>query len=85
MSSDFPSQKQLERLRARYPEGTRIELEYMDDPRPVPPGTKGTVQCVDDAGNIFVDWDNGRSLPVISGVDSFHTIQQEQKMGGMAL
>lgn len=49
------------KLRAQYPPGTRLELMKMDDPRPVPPGTRGTVQYVDDAGQIGMVWDNGRA------------------------
>ena len=33
---------------------------------------EGTVQYVDDAGQLGISWDNGRSLSVIPGVDSFH-------------
>ena len=34
----------VERMKITYPPGTRIELDYMgDDPRPIAPGTKGTV------------------------------------------
>ena len=37
--------------RAKYPPGTRILLLGMDDPHhPVPPGTRGTVDHVDDGG-----------------------------------
>ncbi|MBR5513563.1 MAG: DUF4314 domain-containing protein [Ruminococcus sp.] len=42
-----------------------------NDPYPVPPGTVGTVQYVDDAGNIHTVWSNGWTLAVIEGVDDF--------------
>ena len=63
----FPSQRQVEEMRRRYPKGTRIELENMDDPQAPPIGTKGTVLCVDDTGSIMVAWDNGSHLNVIYG------------------
>ena len=50
----FPSKETVERLRSRYPAGTRVELVRMDDPQAPPTGTKGTVRGVDDAGNILV-------------------------------
>lgn len=58
-----------------YPSGTRIELiEMGDDPRPIPSGTKGTVRVVDDMGTVHCDFDNGRRLGLIPGVDSFQKI-----------
>ena len=38
----------------------------------MPQGLEGTVQYVDDAGQLGISWDNGRSLSLIPGVDSFH-------------
>ena len=36
-------------IKERYPEGTRIVLDYMGkDPHPIEPGTRGTVRHVDD-------------------------------------
>ena len=65
-------------LRERFPEGTRICLDSMgNDPNPIPSGTKGTVQFVDDIGTVFCKFDNGRSLGVIPGEDGFHTIEEE--------
>jgi len=49
--------------KATYKPGMRVELVEMDDPyRQMPPGLKGTVTGVDDAGTIHVNWDNGSSL-----------------------
>ena len=47
--------------------GLRIKLESMRDPYAVPDGTFGTVDYVDDAGQIHMNWDNGSSLALIYG------------------
>ena len=58
-----------------YPKGSRIELvEMNDDLCPVPSGTQGTVEFVDDMGQIHMKWDNGRTLALIPGEDSFKKI-----------
>ena len=58
-----------------YPKGTRIELISMDDPfAPIEPGTKGTVEFVDDMGHIHMKWDNGRTLTLVPSEDSFKKI-----------
>lgn len=63
----------VESLKARYPAGTRIVLDMMgDDPRPIPPGTHGTVRHVDDVGTVHCRFDNGRCLGLIPGEDTFH-------------
>ena len=67
-----------ELLRQRYPEGTRICLDHMEDLCPVESGTRGEVQFVDDAGTLHCKFDNGRTLGVIPNVDQFHKIAQEQ-------
>ena len=64
-----------------YPQGTRIELNFMDDPfHPVPSGTRGTVKHVDDQGQLHMLWDNGRTLAVVPGVDSFRKLTQDEIM-----
>lgn len=67
----FPNKQELAALREKYPPGTKIILHHMNDPYPVPDGTVGMVEYVDDGGNIHVAWSNGRMLSVIEGVDVF--------------
>lgn len=51
----------------------------MKDPYdPVPASTRGTVKFVDSMGTIFSEWDNGRSLGVVHGEDSFRKLTQEE-------
>lgn len=71
--------RMAERARELFPPGTRIELIHMDDPyHPVPDGTRGTVKLVDDMGTVFPDWDNGRTLGVVYGEDSFRKLTQAE-------
>lgn len=43
--------------------GKRIELVRCGDPYTcLSPGSKGTVQFVDDVGTVHVQWDNGSTL-----------------------
>lgn len=68
-----------ESVKQMYPPGIRIELICMNDPySPVPSGTRGTVQAVDDMGTIFPDWDNGRSLGVVPGEDVFRKLSRKK-------
>lgn len=60
----------VNRLRKQYPVGTRIELLKMNDIQAPPVGSRGTIEGVDDIGNIMVRWDNGSSLNLVPGVDA---------------
>ena len=69
------SKEVLERIRAEFPIGSRIELILMDDdPNPLPAGSRGTVRIVDDWGTIHVNWDSGRRLGLVYGVDIYKRI-----------
>ncbi len=72
--------EQVRQLQRMYPPDTRIVLECMgDDPRPIPPGTTGTVHIVDDMGTVHCHFDNGRRLGLIPGVDQFHILPSRTK------
>ena len=71
----MPTEKEIMRIRTLYPAGTRIVLISMDDPyTTLKPGDTGTVQGVDDAGQIMMRWDKGGSLSLIPGEDSFRRV-----------
>lgn len=71
------NKERIQMIKEAYPKGTRIELISMEDPfEPIPSGTKGTVRCVDDMGTIHMQWDNGRTLGLIYGEDSFRKIEE---------
>lgn len=79
MKQEFMSRNKVEFLRQTYPPNTRIQLQRMDDPyAPVPAGTRGTVRYVDDIGQIGVAWDNGRSLSLVPGVDTFRKLTRQE-------
>ncbi len=65
----------VKQLRERYPKGTRVQLVSMEDPySPIAPGTEGEIAFIDDAGSVHMKWDNGSSLALIPGEDSFRVL-----------
>ena len=67
--------KMVKFMQEQYPPGTRIRLNSMSDPySPVPTGMEGIVDWVDDEGQIQMTWNNGRTLPLVPGEDSFTVI-----------
>ena len=79
MTMKMPTRREVERLKARYTKGLRIELIQMDDPHAPPAGTRGTIITVDDVGDLVVAWDNGSGLNVVPGVDRVRIITEGQE------
>ena len=57
--------------------GKRIKLITMfDDPHPIESGSMGTISHV--GGDVMnVNWDNGRSLGVVIGVDKYEILEDD--------
>ncbi|MCM1285701.1 MAG: DUF4314 domain-containing protein [Acetobacter sp.] len=71
-------EKEAKIYKERYPKGTRIELLSMNDSQAVPPGTRGTVDYVDDLGSIHMNWDNGRTLAICPQEDNFRKLTEQE-------
>lgn len=66
---------EVEKIKGKYKTGMIIKLKVMLDPLPVEPGTIGKVKFVDDEGQIFMDWNNGRTLPLVPDLDEFTILE----------
>lgn len=65
--------RNVNEIRDTFPVGTYIVLDQMDDdPHPIASGTKGVVEFVDDIGTVHCEFENGRLLGLVVGVDAFH-------------
>ena len=76
------SDQEIKLIKKNYPKGTRLVCKEMFDPQPVPAGTKGTVDSVDDSGQIHVNWDNGSTLALIPFYDEFKTLEEIEAAEG---
>ena len=72
--------KQVKEIKNKYITGTRIKLNYMSDDYGVESGTFGTVDFVDDEGQIHMNWDNGRTLALIPNLDNFEIVEKAKDL-----
>jgi hypothetical protein len=63
--------KRAEALRKRYPQGTKVILDYMNETG-MQKGLAGIVDFVDDIATVHITWENGRTLGCAYGEDKFH-------------
>lgn len=69
------SPARVKALKEMYPNGTRVEIDSMEDPwTKLKAGDQGTVFFVDDIGTVHVKWDSGSSLGLVYGEDKFHRV-----------
>ncbi len=71
----FPSKEVVEKVRKKYPAGTRVELECMNDPQAPPAVTWGTVYAVEATATLCVHWDYASCLNVVYGEDSVRKLE----------
>lgn len=77
--NDFPTKETVARLRARFPQGCRVELVRMADPfTNLRPGDQGRADFIDDVGTVFCIWDNGSTLGAAYGVDIIARIDEDK-------
>lgn len=68
------SRERVEQMRSSLI-GKRIALVHTSDPYTrLRAGAEGTVDFVDDTGTVFVNWDDGSSLGMVYGEDTYRVI-----------
>ena len=73
-------------VRVQYPPGTRVEVVSLcNEEEHLKPGMKGTVVGVDDQLALLVNWDNGSSLSLLIGQDSFRVLPDQTEMPSMTM
>ena len=77
------SERQIQRIKEKYPEGTLIRLGNMEGEARVPPGCRGRVRLVDDIGQIHMRWENGSCLALNVEVDDFEVITEQSQAESM--
>lgn len=66
--------------------GTRVRLIHTSDPYTrLQGGTEGTVALVDDIGTIHVNWDDGSSLALVRGYDSWEVLTGPSTTGEVTI
>ena len=74
------TKEEIKYIREKYVAGTKIELVKMYDLiAPVPQGTKGIVDFVDDIGTIHIKWETGSTLGLTVGIDEFKVLGVDEK------
>ena len=59
--------------------GLRIRMVNMEDESPVDEGLEGIINNIDDLGTIHVNWDDGRMLGVIPGIDKYELLPPSEE------
>lgn len=59
--------------------GDRVALVDCADPyTTIEPGTRGTVRLIDSLGTVHVDWDDGSTLGLVPGWDTWEPLEYEE-------
>ncbi len=66
---------EIKRLRNIYKPGIKVRLIHMEGEPQMAEGLEGTIDYVDDAPQIHVNWGNGSSLALIPEVDKFEIVE----------
>lgn len=76
----FLDKRKIEALKQKYPSGTRVEAVYVSaDPiKKVEGGDRGTVEYVDNAGGIHINWDKSGKAILLHGTDGYTLIEEEE-------
>lgn len=66
----------IEHIKKLYQKGMRVRLVRMEGEPQMMAGLEGTIQLIDDAGQIHVKWENGSGLALNLDYDEFEIIEE---------
>lgn len=67
---------EIEEIKAQYKQGMTVRLKKMYDLDAPAAGTLGKIYFVDDSGTLRVEWQSGRSLGLVEGLDEFDIVDE---------
>ena len=69
----------IEHIKKLYKKGMKVRLISMKGEPQMTPGLEGTIELIDDIGQLHIKWQNGSGLALNLECDKFEIIEEDLK------